>query len=522
MNSKVKRTMHDDAKRNTGAIHTRTGAPVGRRGVLAGLGLMLATSLLPADAAIAAGGVIIAGAGAGAVRPAAASAKASADLTPPIVFVPGNGDSAALWQTVIWRFEANGWPAARLRAMSLPYPSARDDDGKAQPGRSSTAEHMAWLSAEVDRTLAATGASQVILMGNSRGGNAIRNYLRSDQSRSGGKYKVGYAILGGTPNHGAFALPGYLEGMEFSGTGAFLTGLNAPKDGAGNEVAGPVRWMTVRSDANDKFAQPFVTAPDGRKVPSGVTYAGPELRGAHNVVIAGIDHRETSYSPAAFEAAYRFITGKAPRTLVLAPQGAIALSGKITGLGLTVDDPASGNYINNLPLAGAMLVVYAVDGGTGQGGAADAGTRLGPVRYAKRIGADGRWGPFQADAATAYEFEISAPGYATTHIYRSALPRSSTVLDMTPLRLDAADRAAGELVVFTRPRGYFDAARDQMSLDGKAVPGLPPAGAVLAEAKLKLDEPGQRGVVGVFNGETVAGRTWSAAQGQVTVLEVTQ
>jgi triacylglycerol lipase len=71
--------------------------------------------------------------------------------------------------------------------------------------------------------------------------------------------------------------------------------------------------MTIRSDNNDKFAQP-----DGLWIgmagkPTGVTFAGPELKGATNVVIPRIDHRETSFSPAAFDAAYRFITGQTPR-----------------------------------------------------------------------------------------------------------------------------------------------------------------------------------------------------------------
>ena len=34
----------------------------------------------------------------------------SQQQAPPIVFVQGNGDTAALWQTTVWRFESNGWP----------------------------------------------------------------------------------------------------------------------------------------------------------------------------------------------------------------------------------------------------------------------------------------------------------------------------------------------------------------------------------------------------------------------------
>ena len=155
---------------------------------------------------------------------------------PPIVFVHGNGDTAALWQTTVWRFESNGWPRERLHAINVPYPLSRDDDAKAQPGRTSTAEHMAYLKAEVDKVLKTTGASHVVLVGNSRGGNAIRNYVYN----GGGSATVSHAILGGTPNHGVWAIPGFREGNEFSGTGPFLKALNAPKNAAGDEVGGPV------------------------------------------------------------------------------------------------------------------------------------------------------------------------------------------------------------------------------------------------------------------------------------------
>jgi triacylglycerol esterase/lipase EstA (alpha/beta hydrolase family) len=48
---------------------------------------------------------------------ACATRPGSTDL-PPIVFVHGNGDTAALWMTTIWRFESNGWPRERLHAMT--------------------------------------------------------------------------------------------------------------------------------------------------------------------------------------------------------------------------------------------------------------------------------------------------------------------------------------------------------------------------------------------------------------------
>ena len=77
----------------------------------------------------------------------------------------------------------------------------------------------------MDKVLQATGARQVVLVGNSRGGNAIRNYI----DNGGGDKTVSHAILVGTPNHGVWAIPGFREGNEFSDTGPFLTALNAPR-----------------------------------------------------------------------------------------------------------------------------------------------------------------------------------------------------------------------------------------------------------------------------------------------------
>ncbi|QKO23024.1 twin-arginine translocation pathway signal [Rhodoferax sp. BAB1] len=428
---------------------------------------------------------------------------------PPIVFVHGNGDSAALWLTTLWRFESNGWPRERLHAIELPYPLARDDDSKAQAGRSSTAEHMAFLKTEVEKVLRATGASQVVLFGNSRGGNAIRNYIQN----GGGAATVSHAILGGTPNHGVWAIKGFREGNEFSGTGPFLTGLNAPKNANGDEVTGPVRWLTIRSDNNDKFAQPDGLWIGAKGKPTNVTYAGPELKGASNVVIPRIDHRETSFSPAAFAAAYRFLTGRAPAADIT-PEPRIELGGTITGQGVDPLNPATGNFANNLPQPSAELTIYATDASTGQ--------RLGAAAYTRKVGADGRWGPFTAQAGMAYEFEIKAPGYATTHIYRSAFARSSAIVNLRPERIAAADQDAQALAIFTRPRGYFDAQRDRLSFDGQALPpGVPPAGAGVSSSKLKLPSAADRSIAAEFNGEKLGGRVWPATQQRVTVLELT-
>ena len=84
---------------------------------------------------------------------------------PSILFVHDNGENAASWQTTLWRFESNGWPAERLHTLDLPYPFARDDDTRPQAGRSSSADFMAHLKAEVASIQARNGNQRVILVG---------------------------------------------------------------------------------------------------------------------------------------------------------------------------------------------------------------------------------------------------------------------------------------------------------------------------------------------------------------------
>jgi hypothetical protein len=120
---------------------------------------------------------------------------------------------------------------------------------------------------------------------------------------------------------------------------------------------------------------------------------------------------------------------------------------------------------------------------------------------------------------TPYEFVVSAPGYATTHVYRSPFPRSSNIVNLRPERIAAADRGAPSLVLFTRPRGYFDPARDRMAFDGQSPPPGVLPGAGVSTSRLKPAGP-QRTVVGEFSGERVVGRTWPGDD-QVSVLELT-
>lgn len=429
------------------------------------------------------------------------------DPTPTIVFVHGNGDTAALWHTTVWRFESNGWPRERLHAIDLPYPLARDADDKPQEGRTSTAEHMQFLAAEVDKVLKATGARRLVLIGNSRGGNAIRNYILN----GGGQAKVSHAILGGTPNHGVWSNPTFRPTNEFNGAGPFLTALNN-QGGPGIEVTPGVKWMTIRSDDNDKFAQADGVWIGAKGTPTNVSAAGPELKGAENVVIAGIDHRETSFSPKAFAAAYRFITGQPPATSAATPQSTVVLDGKVSGLGLA-NAAGKGNYVNNLPLVGATVEVYRTD--------ARSGERAGPALHRKVVGADGRWGPFTTDNQATLEFVVAAPGFATTHIYRSPFARSSDRVFLRAERIAEADRDAPAVLTLTRPRGYFGIPRDQILLDDKSPPaGISSGTAGVSVAKARLADAAPRPVVGAFNGERIVARSWPTADNHVVLLEL--
>jgi triacylglycerol lipase len=423
---------------------------------------------------------------------------------PPIIFVHGNGDTAALWTTTIWRFETNGWPTNRLFAFDFRYPQARTDDGIAQEGRSSSSDQLNELAAEVERVRKVTGAAKVILIGNSRGGFAIRNYVRNGNGRN----TVLAAVLGGTPNHGVWRSATFNPQSEFNGMSRFLTSLNSPQTPDGSEVTPGVFFATIASDGNDKFAQP-----DGRWIgragmQTGVNAESPALVGATNIVLPRRDHRETSFHPEAFAATYKFLTGNSPGRTTIAREEQIVLNGKISGL-----SNGSSGELTNLPLPNSRLSVYAVNPQSGE--------RLGGLAHQKTIGRDGFWGPFTARSDVNYEFVIEASGFATTHIYRSAFPRSSDIVNMRPVKLVDSDKDGASVITMTRPRGYFGLARgDRMSLDGiSPPPGVVAGVAGQSSSKIKVMTPGYRTVIAEFNQEKIAVRTWSAKDNRSVIAE---
>jgi pimeloyl-ACP methyl ester carboxylesterase len=416
---------------------------------------------------------------------------------PPILFVHGNGDHAALWITTLWRMESNGVPRERMFAINFTDPLARSDDKVEQPNRSSTEDQRRELTEAIKDLKARTGASRVALVGNSRGGYSTRNVIKN-----GGGADVSHAVLCGVPNHGVYDWDEN-PGSEFNGRAPFLHGLNAGE----SEVVAGTAFLTLRSDGNDKFAQGdgrFVGKPG---VPTGITSDGPALKGATNLVLGAIDHRETAFHPRAFREIYKFIAGREPSRIEIVPEAEVKLSGLVTG--------TPGGVQTNRPVNGATVEIYRVS--------ADTGGRAGGPVHASQTGADGRWGPANVDPSWYLEMVLTSPGSPTTHFYRSPFPRSSELVHLRAARpLGPADAGAGAVVLMSRPRGYFGLPRDVVLLDGKepadVKPGVPTDS--LSTLRLPVAEAG-RAVVALFNGERIVARAWPTSESRIAVAELT-
>ncbi len=427
----------------------------------------------------------------------AQSAPNATAEVPPIILVHGNGDHAALWITTLWRMESNGVPHDRMLAINFTDPLARSDDAVAQQNRSSTADQRRELAEAIKDLKQRTGAARVALVGNSRGGYAIRNVVKN-----GGGADVSHVVLCGVPNHGVFDWDDN-PGSEFNGRGPFLRGLN----GGESEVTPGTAFLTLRSDGMDKYAQA-----DGRFVgkpgtPTNVTNDGPALKGATNLMLGTIDHREIGFHPRAFREIYKFIAGREPDRIAIVPEAQVRLSGLVTA--------TPGGVPTNRPVGGAAVEIYHVTPDTGE--------RLGGPVHSSQTGADGRWGPALIDPAWSTEIVLTSPGAVTTHFYRSPFPRSSDVVHLRAARaLGAADAGAGSVVIMSRPRGYFGLPRDVVLIDGKEPPdfksGVPTDS--ISTLRLPAGEVG-RPVVTMFNQERIVARAWPAAENRIAVAELT-
>jgi pimeloyl-ACP methyl ester carboxylesterase len=427
----------------------------------------------------------------------APAAAPNATEIPPFLFVHGNGDHAALWLTTMWRMESNGVPRARLFAINFTDPLARTDDSVPQPNRSSTEDQRRELGEAIKELKRRTGAARVALVGNSRGGYSIRSYVKN-----GGAGDVSHAVLCGVPNHGVFDWEEGL-GNEFNGRGPFLRGLNEGE----SEVTPGTAFLTLRSDGLDKYAQA-----DGRfagkpGTPTGITAEGPALKGATNLVLGAVDHRETAFHPRAFRDIYKFVSGREPDRIAITPETEVRLSGIVTG--------TPGGVQTNRPVADASVEVYRVSPATGE--------RTGGPIHSSQTTADGRWGPAQADPSWYLEIVLVSAGSTTTHFYRSPFPRSSDIVHLRAARpLGAGDAGAGAVVLMSRPRGYFGIPRDVVLFDGKEPADVKTGVPTDSTSTLRLSgaEIG-RPVTALFNQERIVARAWPASENRIAIIELT-
>jgi hypothetical protein len=416
---------------------------------------------------------------------------------PPVLLAHGNGDHAALWITAMWRMESNGVPRDRMFAINFTDPLARADDTKPEPNKSSTEDQRRELGEAIQELKLRTGASRVALVGNSRGGYPIRGYIKN-----GGGADVSHAVLCGVPNHGVYDWDSGLDN-EFNGRGPFLRSLNE----GDSEVTPGTAFLTLLSDGMDKYAQT-----DGRFLgkpgtPTGVTAQGPALKGATNVVLGTVDHRETAFSPRAFREIYKFIAGREPDRVAITPQAEVKLSGLVTG--------TPGGVQTNRPVAGASVEIYRVSPDTGE--------RMGGAIHTSQTAVDGRWGPAKVDPSWYLEMVLTSTGSTTTHFYRSPFPRSCDVVHLRAARpLGPADAGAGSIVLMSRPRGYFGLPRDVVRFDGKppsdVKPGVP--GDSISTVRLSAAEAG-RPVAALFNEERIVARAWPVSEDRIAIAELT-
>jgi hypothetical protein len=434
--------------------------------------------------------------GLAALAQTAPAAPGAAEI-PPILFLHGNGEQASLWMTTLWRMESNRVPRERMLAINFTDPLARTDDATPEPNRSSSGDQLRELSEAVKELKRRTGAPRVALVANSRGGYPLRSYIKN-----GGSADVSHAVLGGVPNHGVYDWEDN-AGSEFNGRGPLLRGLNA----GDSEVTPGTAFLTLRSDNMDKYAQPDGAVLGKPGISTGISFDGPALKGATNLVIGAVDHRETAYSPRAFREIYKFIAGREPDLIAAAPEAEVRLSGLVTG--------TPGGVQTNRPVAGATVDVYRVSPDTGE--------RIGGAIHTSQTAADGRWGPAQVDPSWYLEMVLTSAGSTTTHVYRSPFPRSSDIVHLRAARpLGPADAEAGAVVLMSRIRGYFGLPRDIVLFDGKEPADVKPGVPADATSTLRLSaaEIG-RPVAALFNLERIVARAWPASENRIAIAELT-
>jgi len=267
------------------------------------------------------------------------------------------------WASFARRFEANGYCPDHLYALDW---NTLTPDGAVED-----------LDRLIDTALAATGGTQVDLIGHSAGGGLAYQYLAQ---REHARKVMTYVHIASNPAP--------LELVDPAPAG--------PADA-------PVPTLNLTS-TGDHIA------------------VGGAIPGAINLVLASEDHYQAATSERAFADVYAFLNGGKRPTAArgAAPRSAAEVSLLVQGKALTIGE--------NTPVAGWTVAVYALDAGTGR--------RLGDVPDATfTVAIDGSWGPFAAVARTAYEFFLAGPSASEGpgHYYREPFSSSNRFVRLRAL-----------------------------------------------------------------------------------------
>jgi triacylglycerol esterase/lipase EstA (alpha/beta hydrolase family) len=176
-----------------------------------------------------------------------ALAPASSMAQDPILFVHGWSESASLWNTMIGRFEKDGYPKSYLSAYSYNTSQSNKVDAEKE------------VKSHVESLLKTTGASKVDIIAHSMGSLNTRWYIKF----LGGESKVDDWVSLGGPNHGtetANACSFQVACQEMQVGSKFLSELNA-----GDETPGIVNYGTWWSPCDE------IINPDESVILSGAT-----------------------------------------------------------------------------------------------------------------------------------------------------------------------------------------------------------------------------------------------------------
>ncbi|HET8565341.1 MAG TPA: lipase [Solirubrobacterales bacterium] len=163
----------------------------------------------------------------------AAAAPASASAQDPILFVHGWSESASLWNTMIGRFEKDGYKKSELSAYSYNTSQSNKIDAEKE------------VKSHVESLLKNTGATKVDIISHSMGSLNTRWYIKFDDGES----KVDDWVSLGGPNHGtetANACSFQVSCQEMRIGSTFLSELNA-----GDETPGEVNYGTWWSPCDE-------------------------------------------------------------------------------------------------------------------------------------------------------------------------------------------------------------------------------------------------------------------------------